>query len=158
MSLLHLPTTRLTPRHFLSAGRTGDVPRRMVAAAGPVAAGAHDIAWMSAEPQPVQVFDHDVHTVFLATDPTAVPTALRQVPPHRRPDLDGLGQPHRNGTAAVTVDHWVPLFTDQAPPAGANPSATPGTCATACAPFTISRQSLLAGDLDRVERLRPTRR
>ncbi len=33
--LLHLPTTQLTPRHFLSAGRTGDVLGRMVAAVEP---------------------------------------------------------------------------------------------------------------------------
>ncbi|TQJ85374.1 hypothetical protein [Streptomyces sp. SLBN-31] len=86
--LLHLPTAQLTPGHFLSAGRTGDVLHRMVAAVEPVAAAADDIAWMGAEPQAVQVFDHDVYTVLLATDPTAIPTALRQVPVHRRPDLD----------------------------------------------------------------------
>ncbi|WP_210588625.1 hypothetical protein [Streptomyces sp. GESEQ-35] len=86
--LLHLPTRQLTPRHFLSAGRTGDVLHRMVAAVESAAAAADDIAWMSTEPQPVQVFDHDIYTVLLAADPTAVTAALRQVPPHRRPDLD----------------------------------------------------------------------
>ncbi|MFD7458736.1 MULTISPECIES: hypothetical protein [unclassified Streptomyces] len=86
--LLHLPTRQLTPRHFLPTGRAGDVLRRMVAAVEPVAAGADDIAWMSAEPQPVQVFDHDVYTVLLAADPTAIPAALWQVPPHRRPNVD----------------------------------------------------------------------
>ncbi|MDT0466451.1 hypothetical protein [Streptomyces gibsoniae] len=86
--LLHLPTRQLTPRHFLSAGRTGDVLQRMVAAVETDAAGAYDIAWMSAEPEPVQIFDHDVYTVLLAADPTAILAALRQVPPHRRPDLD----------------------------------------------------------------------
>jgi hypothetical protein len=75
--LLHLPTRQLTPRQFLSAGRTGDVLHRMVAAVEPVAAGADDFAWMGAEPQPVQV-----------ADPTVIPAALRQVPPHRRPDLN----------------------------------------------------------------------
>ncbi|WP_430376770.1 hypothetical protein [Streptomyces sp. B1-3] len=43
--LLHVPTAQLTPGQFLSAGRTGDVLRRMVDAVEPVAAGAHDIAW-----------------------------------------------------------------------------------------------------------------
>ncbi|MFE2823464.1 hypothetical protein [Streptomyces sp. NPDC059271] len=46
-----------------------------------VAAAADGIAWMSTEPQPVQVFDHDVYTVLLADDPTAVPAALWQVAP-----------------------------------------------------------------------------
>jgi len=45
------------------------------------------MAWMSAEPRPVQVFDHDVYTVLLAADPTMIPAALHQVPPHRRPSL-----------------------------------------------------------------------
>ncbi|KMS77605.1 MULTISPECIES: hypothetical protein [Streptomyces] len=227
--LLHLPTTRLTPRHFLSAGRTGDVLSRMVAAVEPVAAGAHDIAWMSAEPQPVQVFDHDVYTVLLATDPTAVPTALRQVPPHRRPDLDPdllrfyadhfpdhtiavccfdnadarrakpllLWYPpldpdqltvpaldSHTGTApdldaSVTVDHWVLLSTDRAPAGWGEPVDYPKNMRHSLraflptavvgryygegqtltnGDFTISHRNLLAGDLDRIERLRPTRR
>ncbi|MEU5122894.1 hypothetical protein [Streptomyces asoensis] len=87
--LLHLPARqRLTPGNFVSAGRTGDVLRRMVDAVAPVAVATDGIAWMSAEPQSVQVFDHDVYTVLLAADPTAVTAALRRVPPHRRPDLD----------------------------------------------------------------------
>lgn len=86
--LLHLPTRQLTPMQFLSAGRTGDVLHRMVAAVEPVAARVGDIAWMSAGPQPVQVFDYDVYTVLLAGDPTFILAALQHVPPHRRPDLD----------------------------------------------------------------------
>ncbi|MFI7322775.1 hypothetical protein [Streptomyces venezuelae] len=85
--LLHLPTRRLTPRHFLSAGRTGDVLQRMVSAVESAEAAADGIAWMSADFPTVQVFDHDVYTVLLATDPTAIPAALRQVPPHRRPRI-----------------------------------------------------------------------
>ena len=85
--LLHLPTRHLTPRNFLSAGRTGDVLRRMVAAVEPLTAEVEDMVWMSAEPPPVQVFDHDVYTVLLAADPTMIPAALHQVPPHRRPNL-----------------------------------------------------------------------
>ncbi|MFE1921190.1 hypothetical protein ACFW91_01305 [Streptomyces asoensis] len=82
------PSIWRTPGNFVSAGRTGDVLRRMVDAVAPVAVAADGIAWMSAEPQSVKVFDHDVYTVLLAADPTAVTGALRQVPPHRRPDLD----------------------------------------------------------------------
>ncbi|MEV8450410.1 hypothetical protein [Streptomyces parvus] len=87
--LLHVPTRQLAPHHFLSAGRSGDVLRRMVSAVEDAAAAADGIAWMGAEPRAaVQVFDHDVYTVLLADDPTAIPAALWQVPPHRRPDLD----------------------------------------------------------------------
>ncbi|MFG3093386.1 hypothetical protein [Streptomyces sp. NPDC048202] len=86
--LLHLPTRRLGPRHFLSTGRTGDILRRMVAAVEADTREADGIAWMSAEAEPVQVFEHDVYTVLLASDPTAIPAALEQVPPHRRPSLD----------------------------------------------------------------------
>ncbi|MGW1812736.1 hypothetical protein ACWCQM_04010 [Streptomyces sp. NPDC002125] len=86
--LLHLPTKQLTPQHFLSARRADDVLRRMVAAVERDAFEDDGIAWMGAESRPVQVFDHDVYTVLLADDPTAVPAALWQVPPHRRPRLD----------------------------------------------------------------------
>ncbi|MFI7386381.1 hypothetical protein [Streptomyces sp. NPDC049813] len=86
--LLHLPTRRLTPEQFLPAGRASDVLHRMVAAAERDAVTDAGIAWMGGEPEPVRVFDHDVYTVLLADDPTAVPAALWQVPPHRRPVLD----------------------------------------------------------------------
>ncbi|MGW2769962.1 hypothetical protein [Streptomyces sp. NPDC001275] len=227
--LLHVPTRQLTPKHFLSAGRTGDVLHRMVAAVEPVAAAADDAAWMSAGPQPVQVFNHDIYTVVLAADPTAVPAALRQVPPHRRPQLDPellrfyadhfpdhtiavccfdnadarrakpllLWYPpldpdrltvpaldSHSGAApdldtSVPVDHWVLLSTDQAPsgwgesvdyPRGMRhslrtflPAAVVGRYygreqTLLNGDFTIRHRDLLAGDLDRVERLQPTRR
>ncbi|WP_353944292.1 hypothetical protein ABII15_23660 [Streptomyces sp. HUAS MG91] len=69
--LLHVPSRRLTPQHFLSTGRDGDVLRRMVAAVEDAEAAAGGIAWMSGEPSTVQVFDHDVYTVLLADAPTA---------------------------------------------------------------------------------------
>ena len=59
----------------------------MVAAVEPFNATVDDIAWMSAGPQSVQVFDHDIYTVLLAADPTLIPAALQRVPPHRRPTL-----------------------------------------------------------------------
>ncbi|WNI20445.1 hypothetical protein [Streptomyces sp. ITFR-16] len=227
--LLHLPTRQLTPRHFLSAGRADDILHRMVAAVEQGAATDDGMAWMSAEPQPVQVFDHDVYTVLLADDPTAVPAALWQVPPHRRPDLDPdllrfyadhfpdhtiavccfdnadaqrakpllmwyapldpdrLTVPALDShtgkapdlDATVPVDHWVLFSTDQAPSGWGAPVVYPGDMRhrlRAFLPtavvgrhyrhgqtlpngdFTISHRDLLAGDLDRIERLRPTRR
>lgn len=224
--LLHLPTRQLTPRHFLSAGRTGDVLQRMVTAVESSAADVEGIAWMSAETPTVQVFDHDVYTVLLAADPTAIPAALRQVPPHRRPDLDPdllrfyadhspdhtiavccfdnadaqrakplllwyapldpdrLTLPaldsHTGGApdldAAVAVDHWVLLSTDQAPADWGAAVAYPGDMrhhlraflpaavvgryfgsgqALPNGDFVISHRDLLSGDLDRIERLRP---
>ncbi|MGW4044498.1 hypothetical protein [Streptomyces sp. NPDC004721] len=226
--LLHLPARQLTPRHFLSAGRTDDVLHRMVAAVEPLAAAADGIAWMSTEPQSVQVFDHDVYTVLLASDPTAVPAALRHVPPHRRPQLDPrllhfysdhfpdhtiavccfdnadtqrarpllLWYPpldpdeltvpaldSHTGAApdldiSVPVDHWVLLSTDQAPsgwgesvdyPRNMRHSLRTFLPATVLGryygpeqallngDFTISHHDLLTGDLDRIERLQPTR-
>jgi hypothetical protein len=84
--LLHLPTRALTPRQFLPVGRAGDVLQRMVDAVTPAAAAAS--MGMDPEPGSVVVFDHDVYTVVLAGDPTAIPEALDQVRPNRRPSLD----------------------------------------------------------------------
>ena len=227
--LLHLPTRQLTPRHFLSAGRAADTLHRMVAAVEDVAATSDGIAWMSAEPQPVQVFDHDVYTVLLADDPSAVPAALGQVPTHRRPDLDPdllrfyadhfpdrtiavccfdnanaqrakplllwyppldperLTVPALDShtgrapdlDATVPVDHWVLFSTDQAPSGWGAPVVHPGDMRHRLRAFlpnavvgrhygrgqklptrnlTISHRDLLTGDLDRIERLQPTRR
>ncbi|MFE2583717.1 hypothetical protein [Streptomyces sp. NPDC059378] len=227
--LLHLPTRQLTPHHFLSTGRSGDVLHRMVAAVERSAATDDGMAWMSGEPQTVQVFDHDVYTVLLADDPTAVRAALQQVPPHRRPDLepdllafyadrfpdhtiavccfdnadaqrakplllwyapldpDRLTVPALDShtgkapdlDADVPVDHWVLLSTDQAPADWGTPVDHPGDMRhrlrtflpTAVmgrrygeeqvlpnGDFTISHRDLLAGDLDRIERLQPAHR
>ncbi|MFF2548620.1 hypothetical protein ACFVUY_39505 [Kitasatospora sp. NPDC058063] len=227
--LLHLPTKQLTPGHFLSVGHSGDVLERMVAAVRPVSVAADEIAWMSAEPEAVQVFEHDVYTVLLAADPTAIPAALQQVPAHRRPSLDPdllrfytdhfpdhtialccfdnadaqrakpvllwyspldpdrLTVPaldsHTGAVpdldAVVSVDHWVLLSTDQAPsdwgdtvdypegmrhslrsflPAAVVGQYYGGADALLNGDFTISHRDLLAGDLDRIERCRPTRR
>ncbi|MEW2133186.1 hypothetical protein [Streptomyces sp. NPDC005435] len=183
---------------------------------------------MGAASRSVQVFDHDIYTVLLATDPTAVPAALGQVPPHRRPalgpellrfyadhfpdhtiavccfdnadarrarplllwypplDPDRLNVPaldsHTGAApdldAAVPVDHWVLFSTDQAPSGWGAPVAYPqgvrhrlrAFLPTAVVgrhyghgqtlpngDFTIHHRDLLAGDLDRIERLRPKR-
>ncbi|MFJ7904224.1 hypothetical protein ACIQ6V_27700 [Streptomyces sp. NPDC096198] len=227
--LLHLPTRQLDPRHFLSVGRAGDVLHRMVAAVEREVAAADGIAWMGAEAGGVQVFEHDVYTVLVADDPTAVSHALWQVPPQRRPDLepdllrfyaehfpdhtivvccfdnadarrakplllwyvpldpDRLTVPSLDGhtgrapdlNATVPVDHWVVLSTDQAPAGWGTPVDYPGDMRhrlRAFLPtavmgrhygegqtlpngdFAIGHRDLLAGDLDRIERLRPIRR
>ncbi|MFI9250020.1 hypothetical protein [Streptomyces sp. NPDC053069] len=227
--LLHLPTRQLTAEQFISVGRSGDVLQRMVAAVETADAEDDGIAWMGADPQPVQVFEYDVYTVLLASDPTLVPAALQRVPPHRRPalhpdllrfyadsfpdhtiavccfdnadaqrarplllwypplDPDRLVLPaldsHTGGPpdldAEVPVDHWVLLSTDRGPsgwgvaldhPRTMRHSLRaflPGTVvgrhysrgrSLPNGDFAISHEDLLAGDLDRIERLRPAHR
>lgn len=88
--LLHLPAQRMSRHHFLSVGRSSDLLERMVDAVRPVSVTAVDdsIAWMGWDRRPaVEVFEHDVYTVVLARDPRAVPTALAEVPEHKRPAL-----------------------------------------------------------------------
>ncbi|MFJ6568147.1 hypothetical protein ACIQNU_12025 [Streptomyces sp. NPDC091292] len=88
--LLPLPTTRMGRDNFLSVGRSSDVLERMVEAVRPRPGGVtDDIAWMGAADAGVaEVFDHDIYTVLLATDPNAVPAALARVPEHKRPPFD----------------------------------------------------------------------
>lgn len=87
--LLHAPAACMSQEHFISIGRSADVLIRMrdaAARAQPVAASA-DIAWMGADAA-VEVFDHDIYTVVLASDPTQIPAALHHVPPYKRPPLN----------------------------------------------------------------------
>ncbi|MFI5683746.1 hypothetical protein [Streptomyces sp. NPDC051636] len=225
--LLHLPTRQVAPQQFVSTGRSDDILRRMVDAVEATDAEDDGIAWMGAGPEPVQVFEHDVYTVLLASDPTLIPATLHRVPPHRRPrlnpellrfyaehfpdhtiavccfdnadaqrakpllvwysphDPDQLTLPaldsHTGGApdldADVPVDHWVLFSTDQAPDGWGAPVAyparmrhslrafLPGTVvgryygdgqALANGDFCISHSDLLGGDLDRVERRRPS--
>ncbi|WP_434595614.1 hypothetical protein [Streptomyces sp. A5-4] len=88
--LLHLPTSRMTRGNFLSAGHSSDILSRMVDAVRPVSADAagDGMDWMSREPlSAVEVFDHDIYTVLLASDPALIHGALAQVPYRRRPRL-----------------------------------------------------------------------
>lgn len=227
--LLHLPTRQLGHGQFVSAGRSGDLLQRMVAAVGAADAEDDGIAWMGADPQPVQVFEHDVYTVLLASDPTLVPAALHRVPPHRRPaldpdllrfyaeefpdhtialccfdnadaqrarpllvwypplDPDRLVLPaldsHTGGPpdldADVPVDHWVLFSTDEGPSGWGVPVDHPRSMRHSLraflpdavvgrhyppgrtlpnGDFAISHEDLVSADLDRIERLRPTRR
>lgn len=223
----HLPAAgRLTERHFLSAGRSGDVLRRMADAVQSATVRDAGIAWMGAEAETVRIFEHDVYTILLADDPTAVPAALGRVPAHRRPrldpellrfyaelfpghtfaiccfdnadaqrakplllwypplDPDRLTVPaldcHTGGApdldAVVPVDHWVLFSSDQAPDGWGVPVEYPADMrhrlltflpgavmgrkygdglALPNGDFSLGHQDLLAGDLDRVERLRP---
>ncbi|MFD6493006.1 hypothetical protein [Streptomyces sp. NPDC060188] len=88
--VLHLPTYRMSPRNFLSAGSASDLLQCMVDAVKPVGAGppADAMDWMGGNAAPeVQIFEHDVYTVLLAHTPAALPAALAQVPEHKRPAL-----------------------------------------------------------------------
>jgi hypothetical protein len=85
--LLHLPAAGMTRDNFLDAGDTPYVLRDLVdtlnrplltSRAAPVAAGV---------PRGVEVFDLDVYTVVLASDPRDVPAALSRVPEAKRPVL-----------------------------------------------------------------------
>lgn len=87
--LLHLPAARMSREHFISTGRSADVLIRMRDAAArtqPSAISA-GMALMGADAA-VEVFDHDIYTVVLASDPTQIPAALHHVPPHKRPPLN----------------------------------------------------------------------
>lgn len=85
--LLHLPAVDMTPENFVPVGVDGDILERMVDAVRPIPVAAPAVMdWMgSGGDRGVQVFEHDVYTVLLAADPTLIPSALSQVPTHKRP-------------------------------------------------------------------------
>ncbi|WP_432035934.1 hypothetical protein [Streptomyces cucumeris] len=225
--LLHLPALPMARENFLSVGTSDDILERMVDAVRPIPVAAPaTMDWMSWDPVPrVAVFDHDVYTVLLARDATAIPEALYQVEPRKRPrldprllefyaerypchtiavccfdngdaqrakpllmwyeplDPDQLTLPaldcHTGGPpdpdAEVPVDHWVLFGTDEAPEGWGEPVDHPagmrhtlrgflpdrvmgayyGQEALPNGDFTLAHEDLLAGDLDRVRRLRP---
>lgn len=83
--LLHLPATGMTQSNFVDTGGCPGILRDMVRTLMPVSrsyAGPGSAAPGGA-PQ-VQIFEHDIYTVVLATDPTLIPDALQRVPPHKR--------------------------------------------------------------------------
>jgi hypothetical protein len=85
--LLHLPAAGMTQANFIDTSRCPRVLRDMVDTLRPVSRGPAGVAYGAAPaggPPPVQVFDHDIYTVVLATDPTLIPDALERVPPHKR--------------------------------------------------------------------------
>jgi hypothetical protein len=87
--LVHLPAKEMTQHNFVSVGRSSDVLTRMVDAVRPVPVAARGMDWMGWNDEPqVEVFEHDIYTVLLATDPTALPDALSRVEPRKRPQLD----------------------------------------------------------------------
>jgi hypothetical protein len=89
--LLHLPTYAMNRNNFLSVGHSSDVMKRMVDAVRPAPVVTRGgMLWMGSVPAGVvEIFEHDVYTVLLARDPRAVPAALAEVPPHKRPELQG---------------------------------------------------------------------
>ncbi|MFD0856705.1 hypothetical protein ACFQ07_31020 [Actinomadura adrarensis] len=85
--LLHLPARGMTQANFIDTSECPRILRDMVDALQPVSrgvAGAQAFAAAPSGPPPVQIFDHDIYTVVLATDPTLIPDALEQVPPQKR--------------------------------------------------------------------------
>jgi hypothetical protein len=84
--LLHLPAVGMTQANFIDTSGCPRILRDMVASLQPVSRGpaaAPGSAVAHGAP-PVQIFEHDIYTVVLATDPTLIPDALAQVPPHKR--------------------------------------------------------------------------
>ena len=85
--LLHLPGMGMTQDNFVDTSGSPDILRDMTAALTPPLSrgvGAAPGAPAAAGAPPVQVFEHDVYTVVLATNATLIPEALSQVPEHRR--------------------------------------------------------------------------
>lgn len=84
--VLHLPSPALGQEHFVPVGEHRDVLQRMVnALRPPPTAGA--FAAVGVAPA-VTVFEHDIYTVVLASDPTQIPGALSRVPERKRPALN----------------------------------------------------------------------
>jgi hypothetical protein len=88
--LLHLPTHRMSQDNFISTERNSRVLERMVDAVKPEwpAPGGASVPRWGGAPAAVEVFEHDIYTVLLAADPTALPDALAQVPARKRPHLN----------------------------------------------------------------------
>lgn len=87
--VLHLPVTGLSRRNFVPVGECTDVLTTMRDAVfpSPVAAGGSDMVWMDSD-DAVEVFQHDIYTVVLASDPTRIPEALADVPSGARPSVN----------------------------------------------------------------------
>src|SRR5687767_9365403 len=81
--LLHLPAVRMSSANFLDTSANRGILDDMVRAATPPMPYGPP---MSGGP-PVEIFEHDVYMVLLATDPRAIPAVLDAVPPNRRPSL-----------------------------------------------------------------------
>jgi hypothetical protein len=85
--VLHLPTQGMTPEQFLPVGRYSDVLTRMADAVRAAAERERGGPSLMGVDVAAHVFDHDIYTVVLASDPAGIPEALWRVPPRRRPNL-----------------------------------------------------------------------
>ncbi|GLZ04026.1 hypothetical protein Acsp03_14920 [Actinomadura sp. NBRC 104412] len=107
--LLHLPAKGMTQANFIDTSGCSRVLRDMLDAVRPFSYGRGPGAPAGAAPggpPPVQVFDHDIYTVVLATDPTLIPDALRLVPEHKRIPVN---RPLFDFYAALYPDYAVAL-------------------------------------------------
>ena len=88
--LLHLPARRMTSSQFVPVGDCDAFLRDMVEAVRPRSRGMAAVASVMTDTDSVtvEVFDHDIYTVVLASDARAVPGALEQVEPRKRPALN----------------------------------------------------------------------
>lgn len=84
--LLHLPAIGMAPDNLVTVGRDSDFLDRIAAGAIPVSRSA-GVDWMGGGEE-VQVFEHDIYTMLLASDATMLPSALHRVDPRKRPSLD----------------------------------------------------------------------
>lgn len=86
--VLHIPA-RLTQDNFVDVGMGSDILTCMVEAINPPGYGiSYGSADYAGAPPAVQVFEHDIYTIVLASDPTQIPQALNRVPRNKRPTLD----------------------------------------------------------------------
>jgi hypothetical protein len=79
--LLHLPGTGVTQANFVDTSGSPHLLTDMTTALGPPLSRGYGAA--PGGPA-VEVFEHDIYTVVLASDATLIPDALSQVPSHKR--------------------------------------------------------------------------
>jgi hypothetical protein len=83
--LLHLPAAAMSPSNFLDTRANRGILDDMVRAVTPATPAFDPGPSYGGPPVQVQVFEHDIYTVVLASDPRGIPAALGMVPRHRRP-------------------------------------------------------------------------
>ncbi len=85
--LLHLPARDMSQANFLDTRSCRSILADMVTALAPRSRSVSFGAGLVAKGR-VQVFEHDIYTVVLASDAIAIPSALPQVPAPKRPEIN----------------------------------------------------------------------